>query len=557
MTGKIFRNAFLVGIAALLLCAILFLGIQSKQYQEQAYDELSAAADYAERGMQTDGESYLTELHSAYRITWIAPDGTVLRDSDANAASMPNEKERQEVQAALTEGEGKSTRASALTDEQTIYYARKLSDGTVLRLSTPKSTFLKLLGDLAVPILWVLALVLVLAGILSFRLTKQLLKPVNNLNLDNPDVGTTYQELAPLVGRIQEQNLTIRDQMDELSRRQKEFATLTDSMSEGFLLLDRKGDILSGNQSALSLLRCEIGDNLLALTEKEEAIKPIRAALDDGQHAEKLLSDDSKAWQIIANPVTTHRQVSGAVVLIMDVTEREQRERLRQEFSANVSHELKTPLTSISGFAELMMEGLVEPEKEREFAGDIYHESRRLITLLDDIINLSRLDENDHEESVTTVDLCELTGDVFDSLKAAAADRNVTLTQTGEPVQVEGVGHILWEMVYNLCDNAIKYNRDGGTVTVTTQRKPGESRLCVQDTGIGIPYEEQDRVFERFYRVDKSHSKEIGGTGLGLSIVKHGAQYHNARVELESTPGEGTAITLIFPDQKETSHAGR
>ncbi len=557
MTGKIFRNAFLVGIAALLLCALLFLGIQSRQYQQQAYDELAAAADYVERGMQTDGEAYLTELHSDYRITWISPDGTVLHDSDASAASMPNEKDRQEVHAALTQGEGKSTRASALTEEQTIYYARKLSDGTVLRLSTPKSTFFKLLGDLAVPILWVLALVLVLAGILSFRLTKQLLKPVNNLNLDNPDAGSTYPELAPLVGRLQEQNLTIRDQMDELSRRQKEFATLTDSMSEGFLLLDRKGDILSGNRSALSLLHCEIGDNLLSLSEKEEAIKPIRAALDDGQHAEKLLSDDSKAWQIIANPVTTHRQVSGAVVLIMDVTEREQRERLRQEFSANVSHELKTPLTSISGFAELMMEGLVEPEKEREFAGDIYRESRRLITLLDDIINLSRLDENDHEEAVTTVDLSDLTGDVFDSLKAAAADRNVTLTQTGEPVQVEGVEHILWEMVYNLCDNAIKYNRDGGTVTVTTQRRPGESRLCVQDTGIGIPYAEQDRVFERFYRVDKSHSKEIGGTGLGLSIVKHGAQYHNARVELESTPGEGTAITLIFPDQKESDHAGR
>lgn len=557
MTGKIFRNAFLVGIAALLLCAGLFLGIQSKQYQEQAYAELNAAADYAEQGIQISGAAYLTDLHSAYRISWIAPDGTVLHDSDASAASMPNEKERQEVQMAMTQGEGKSTRASALTDEQTIYYARRLSDGTVLRLSCPKSTLMKLLSDLAIPILWVFSLVLVLAGILSFRLTKQLLRPINNLNLDNPDANNTYQELAPLVGRIQEQNLTIRDQMDELSRRQKEFATLTDSMSEGFLLLDRKGEILSGNQSALSLLHCEIGGNLFERPAKEEATKAIKTALDDGQHAEKLLSEDSKAWQIIANPVTTHRKVSGAVVLIMDVTEREQRERLRQEFSANVSHELKTPLTSISGFAELMMEGLVEPEKEREFAGDIYRESRRLITLLDDIINLSRLDENDHEEAVTTVELTELTGDVFDSLKAAAAERSVTLTQSGEPVQVEGVEHILWEMVYNLCDNAIKYNRDGGTVTVTTRRRPGESRLCVQDTGIGIPYEEQDRVFERFYRVDKSHSKEIGGTGLGLSIVKHGAQYHNARVELESTPGEGTAITLVFPDRKESAHDGR
>lgn len=552
MTGKIFRNAFLVGIAALLLCALMFLGIQARQYQQQSYDELASAADYVAHGMEATGADYLQTLHSTNRITWIAEDGTVLFDSDSDAAHMANEADSPEVQGARsTAAEGKSTRASNLTGEQTIYYAKQLSDGTVLRLSTPKSTFLKLVGGFVVPILWVLALVLVLAGVLSFRLTKQLLRPINDLNLDNPDADSTYKELAPLVGRLQEQNLTIRDQMDELSRRQKEFSTLTDSMKEGFLLLDRKGEVLSGNQSALSLLACELGDNLLERREKSEELNAVQTALEDGQHTEKLFSDGSRTWQLIANPITTHRQPSGAVILIMDVTEREQRERLRQEFSANVSHELKTPLTSISGFAELMMEGLVEPEKEREFAGDIYHESRRLITLLDDIINLSRLDENDHEEQITTVDLQELTGDVFDSLKSAAADRGVTMTQTGEPVQVEGVEHILWEMVYNLCDNAIKYNRDNGTVTVSTERRPGESRLCVSDTGIGIPYAEQNRVFERFYRVDKSHSKEIGGTGLGLSIVKHGAQYHNARVELESTPDEGTSITLIFPDRKE------
>ena len=551
MTGKIFRNAFLVGIAALLLCGILFLGIQSKQYEQKAYEELAAAADYVAHGMKTGGEGYLHGLQSANRITWIAQDGTVLYDSAANVEEMRNEAENPEIQTAQKEGSGKSIRASSLNGEETVYYAKKLSDGSILRTSSPKSTFIRLLGGIATPLLWVLALVLVLAGVLSFRLTKQLLRPINDLNLDNPDANTTYSELAPLVGRLQEQNLTIRDQMDELSRRQKEFATLTDSMSEGFLLIDRKGSVLSGNQSALTLLKCQIGDDLLEHGGAENAHKAVRAALEDGQHAEKLFSEGTQTWQLIVNPILTHRQSSGAVILIVDVTEREQRERLRQEFSANVSHELKTPLTSISGFAELMMEGLVEPEKEREFAGDIYRESRRLITLLDDIINLSRLDENDHEEELTVIDLRELTGDVFDSLKSTAADRNVTLTQTGEPIQIEGVEHILWEMIYNLCDNAIKYNRDGGTVTVLTERRPGENRLCVRDTGIGIPYAEQNRVFERFYRVDKSHSKEIGGTGLGLSIVKHGAQYHNARVELESTPGEGTAITLIFPDKKE------
>lgn len=551
MTGKIFRTAFLVGIVALLLCGILFLGIQSKQYEQNAYAELSAAADYVDRGIAIGAETYLHGLQSKNRITWIARDGTVLFDSAANISEMQNEAESPEVLAAQKDGSGKSTRTSSLNGEETVYYAKCLTDGSVLRISSPKSTFLKLLSGIAVPLLWVLALVLVLAGVLSFRLTKQVLKPVNDLNLDNPDRNSTYRELAPLVGRIQEQNLTIRDQMDELSRRQKEFSTLTDSMSEGFLLIDRKGAVLSGNQSALTILKCRLGDELFACPAPEEAQKAVRTALEDGRHTEKLLSDGSQTWQLIVNPITAHRQASGAVILIVDVTEREQRERLRQEFSANVSHELKTPLTSISGFAELMMEGLVESEKEREFAGDIYRESRRLITLLDDIINLSRLDENDREEELTDIDLKELTGDVFDSLRSAAADRNVTLEQSGEPIRIEGVEHIVWEMVYNLCDNAVKYNRDGGTVTVTTERRPGESRLCVRDTGIGIPYAEQNRVFERFYRVDKSHSKEIGGTGLGLSIVKHGAQYHNARVELESTPGEGTAITLIFPDKKE------
>lgn len=553
MTGKIFRNAFIVGIAALLLCAILFLGIQSKQYREGAYDQLAAAADCIAHGMEEAPQTYLQTLHCTYRVTRISADGTVLFDSDVDVSALGNEKDRPEVREALSSGKGQSTRTSESSGEQTVYFAKRLPDGTVLRLSDPESTLAKLFGGIAVPMLWVLALVLVLAGLLSFRLTKQLLKPVNNIDLDHPDTGTTYKELAPLVGRIQEQNLTIRDQMDELSRRQKEFATLTDSMHEGFLLIDRKGAILSANQSALSLLQCEIGGNLLELPAAEGAARAVRTALDDGLHAEQLLNSGNQTWQIIANPISTHRQISGAVILMMDVTEREQRERLRQEFSANVSHELKTPLTSISGFAELMMEGLVEPDKEREFAGDIYRESRRLITLLDDIINLSRLDENNHEEEISTVDLRELAGDVFDSLKSAAAERSVTLTQEGEPVQVEGVEHILWEMVYNLCDNAIKYNRDGGSVTVTTERRPGETRLCVRDTGIGIPYAEQNRVFERFYRVDKSHSKEIGGTGLGLSIVKHGAMYHNARVELESTPGEGTAFTLIFPDKKEAA----
>ena len=394
------------------------------------------------------------------------------------------------------------------------------------------------------PILWTTALVLMISGVISFRAARQILRPVNELNLDAPDKDGTYPELAPLVERIQEQNLTIQEQMDELNRHQRELSTLTDNMSEGFVLLDRKGVVLSANRSALHLIPgAETGKPLPELD--HELHQTIADAL-AGQRAEGLVHEDGQSWAWIASPVSDAGVAVGALLLMMDVTEREQRERLRQEFSANVSHELKTPLTSISGFAELMMQGLVSGEKVREFAGDIYRESQRLITLVGDIIKLSKLDEEGAEPEFLPVDLCALAQDTLDSLRPVAAQQQVEMSLVGEHAEVLGAGQVLGEMIYNLVDNAIKYNRPGGSLRVTVADGE-EVCLSVSDTGVGIPYASQNRVFERFYRVDKSHSKEIGGTGLGLSIVKHGALLHNARVELESEPGVGTTVRLFFP----------
>ncbi len=438
MTKNIFVNTFLVGVSVLLLCAVLFFGIQYTQTKDDTYKTLRQEAEYAEQGLLLGGVSYLEKLGEENRITWIDGTGEVLYD---NSFPLPiaNEKDCPEVSSALSSGEGKSLRTSESSGESTMYYARKCTDGTILRLSRPLSAVQE--AFLAVrPVLWVLILVLVISGILSFRIAKQIVNPINGIDLDHPEANQ-YPELAPLIGKIQEQKMTIQEEVAS-------------------------------------------------------------------------------------------------------------REQMRREFSANVSHELKTPLTSISGFAELMSEGVVTGDKVQEFSKDIYKETQRLIALVDDIIKLSRLDEEAEEPEWENVDLYDLSAEVLDVLRPVAEKQGITLNLTGCPTTVAGVYQLLNEMVYNLCDNAIKYNTPGGKVTVDVSTKDDEVLLSVADTGIGIPKDHQKRVFERFYRVDKSHSKEIGGTGLGLSIVKHGAQHHGARVTLESEPGLGTKITLIFRKKK-------
>lgn len=551
MTGKIFRSCFLVGLAIMVLCTALFVAVMASRYEDQVYQEMEETAVYVKRGMEESGGDYLSgleDLEGGQRLTWIAADGTVLYDSEADPAAMENHADREEVIQALEEGTGQSKHLSNTLLQKTLYYAVRLDDGTVLRLSCQETTMGALIISVLQPILWIVVLALVLSGVLASRLSRQITKPINNIDLENPRLDDAYEELFPLVGRLREQNRTISRQMEALSRRQREFAALAENMSEGVLLLDSRYNILYSNQSAYALLggEEEKPESLRQETCRKEIWEAAGRAL-AGCHAESLMRAESHIFEILANPVTANGQVTGVVVLMVDVTEREERESLRREFSANVSHELKTPLTSISGFAEIIQNGIVKPEDIPRFAGNIYVESQRLITLVDDILNLSRLDEADVQLEREQFDLTALARDVAGRLKPAAKKNGVVITVIGDKAEINGVKSIVDEMIYNLCENAVKYNRKNGRVTLTVSQEPAGTALTVTDTGIGIPKADVDRVFERFYRVDKSHSKEIGGTGLGLSIVKHGAAFHNAKVSLNSTEGEGTTVRLVFP----------
>ena len=548
MTGKILRISYLVAISALLASALLFFGVMYRDYEDGAFARLRAEAAAISQGLDAAGSDYFDSFAPDDRVTWIAANGTVLYDSAAPAQLLESHAGREEIDQALQTGEAQTSRYSKTLLQRTFYYAKLLEDGTVLRVSCTQNSLPAMILMLLTPFLWVATLVLILCGVLSYRLARQITKPLNAINPDNPAPLPSYPELTPLFDKLREQNRTIGKQMNELQLRQREFTAITENMREGFLLVDCKMHVLSSNHSALEVLgRRELKPGCLLYDAEcsQEIFDAVDTAL-SGSHAELLLTIDETSWQVLANPVVASGQVAGAVVLFMDVTEREQRERLRREFSANVSHELKTPLTSISGFAELMKEGLVPPEKIPEFSGDIYKESLRLIGLVNDIIQLSRLDENSTQFQRAPVDLYDLCAQSLERLSPVAARQSVTLALTGEHAEIMGVEQLLKEMIYNLLDNAIKYNVPGGSVTASVRKSAGRTILSVADTGIGIPYAHQPRVFERFYRVDKSHSKEVGGTGLGLSIVRHAAQYHGARLELKSQPGKGTTITVTF-----------
>ena len=548
MTGKILRISYLVAISALLASALLFFGVMYRDYEDGAFARLRAEAAAIAQGLGAAGSDYFDSFAPDDRVTWIAANGTVLYDSAAPAQLLESHADREEIDQALQTGEAQTSRYSQTLLQRTFYYAKLLEGGTVLRVSCTQNSLPAMILMLLTPFLWVATLVLILCGVLSYRLARQITKPLNAINPDNPAPLPSYPELTPLFDKLREQNRTIGKQMNELQLRQREFTAITENMREGFLLVDCKMHVLSSNHSALEVLgRRELKPGCLLYDAEcsQEIFDAVDTAL-SGSHAELLLTIDETSWQVLANPVVASGQVAGAVVLFMDVTEREQRERLRREFSANVSHELKTPLTSISGFAELMKEGLVPPEKIPEFSGDIYKESLRLIGLVNDIIQLSRLDENSTQFQRAPVDLYDLCAQSLERLSPVAARQSVTLALTGEHAEIEGVEQLLKEMIYNLLDNAIKYNVPGGSVTASVRKSAGRTILSVADTGIGIPYAHQPRVFERFYRVDKSHSKEVGGTGLGLSIVRHAAQYHGARLELKSQPGKGTTITVTF-----------
>lgn len=541
MTGKIIRSLFSLAMLVLVIGAALFSGILYGYYEKQSFASLAQEAEQLQQTMEYVSPE---QMRSTDRITLISPDGTVLYDSVARADAMENHLSREEVVQALREGTGKSSHYSSTVLKKNLYYALRLEDGNILRLSREQSSLGAMLLNMAWPIAATVAGLLLLAAGLSVRLARQITQPINAISPDDPQ--DVYPELQPLTQRLRQQRETIRNQMDELSRRMREFSAMTENMSEGFLLIDLRGHVLTENHSASMLLPTD-ADNIAKCSQRE-LCQAAQQAL-TGQRCERLLQQGERTLSVIASPVLESGQVTGAVVLTLDVTEREQREKLRREFSANVSHELKTPLTSISGFAELMSQGLVPPDKVREFSLDIQKECTRLTNLVEDIIDLSRLEEGGGDMTWEDIDLYTLCDDVLQSLEPVAKRQAVTLRLAGESLQVRGVYQVLREMIYNLCDNAIKYNRSGGSVTVTVARSAGRASVAVADTGIGIPYEDQSRVFERFYRVDKSHSRAIGGTGLGLSIVKHAAALHGAEIKLQSQPEDGTIITVLFPGE--------
>ena len=541
MTGKIIRSLFSLAMLVLVIGAALFSGILYGYYEKQSFASLAQEAEQLQQTMEYVSPE---QMRSADRITLISPDGTVLYDSVARADAMENHLSREEVVQALREGTGKSSHYSSTVLKKNLYYALRLEDGNILRLSREQSSLGAMLLNMAWPIAATVVGLLLLAAGLSVRLARQITQPINAISPDDPQ--DVYPELQPLTQRLRQQRETIRNQMDELSRRMREFSAMTENMSEGFLLIDLRGHVLTENHSASMLLPTD-ADNIAKCSQRE-LCQAAQQAL-TGQRCERLLQQGERTLSVIASPVLESGQVTGAVVLTLDVTEREQREKLRREFSANVSHELKTPLTSNSGFAELMSQGLVPPDKVREFSLDIQKECTRLTNLVEDIIDLSRLEEGGGDMTWEDIDLYTLCDDVLQSLEPVAKRQTVTLRLAGESLQVRGVYQVLREMIYNLCDNAIKYNRSGGSVTVTAARSAGRASVTVADTGIGIPYEDQSRVFERFYRVDKSHSRAIGGTGLGLSIVKHAAALHGAEIKLQSQPEDGTVITVLFPGE--------
>lgn len=547
MTAKIFKSTFLTSVLVLIISLVLTMGILFSFFEGQIKKELQSEADYIEYAVTQHEEGFFKNFSSGEkRITLIGADGTVLEDTSANPAEMDNHADREEVKDALLKGSGTSVRYSKTLTEKTVYYARRMENGNVLRISTTQYTVMTVVLGLLQPLIYVLVLALILSFALSSRVSKSVIKPINEIDLDHPENSDAYEELTPLLHRILNQQKTIKKQLNEAKKHRDEFKLITENMSEGFLITDRDGRLLSCNSAALKLLDADENDGtVLSLNRTGDFRKTVHAAL-SGERAENTMTHGENTYNLIANPVFEGDKTIGAVIVIIDVTESRRRELIRREFTANVSHELKTPLTSISGFAELLSAGGVPEDTVTDFAKTIYTEAQRLISLVSDIIKISELDEKSVCYEKENVNITELSRDVARRLKMSADKKNVKIGISGEDISVYGVRKILDEMIFNLCDNAVKYNKEGGTVEIRAKKEDGKTVLSVRDTGIGIAPSQQSRVFERFYRVDKSRSKAEGGTGLGLSIVKHGAMYHGAEIKLTSTTGEGTEVTVIF-----------
>ena len=550
MTKKIFKSTMFVCALVLAVGLAAVMGILYSNFDGQMRKELSKEAAYLTYGVEQQGVDYLKNIKDkSARITYIDQDGTVLFDNEADVSEMKNHSDRTEFQKAEKYGAGESSRYSDTLSEKTIYYALRLKDGTVLRVSGTQDSVLALVENLIFPLCGLLCLMLILSGIMASAISKRIVKPINELDLESPEENRIYEELSPLLSKIHRQNREIQNQLELAKQQQEEFSLITENMQEGLIVIDKYTMILSANSSAWNLFHMDRGcqgESVYCLDREEEFRHAIEQVL-SGEHTELVLKLNGSDIQLIANPVIRDKKTEGAVVLLVNVTEKLERESLRREFSANVSHELKTPLTSISGFAEIMQSGLVKCEDIPQFAGRIYKEAQRLLQLVEDVIQISQLDEEKTPYTWEPVDVYQVCKNAFESLKEKAKRLNVHLYICGEYMKMEAVRTLLEEAVYNVCDNAIKYNRNDGSVSVFLTQTAQEIQIVVKDTGVGIPKEDQDRVFERFYRVDKSHSKEIGGTGLGLSIVKHAVGALKGSVILRSEEGNGTEICMKFP----------
>ncbi|MBU5477989.1 PAS domain S-box protein [Eubacterium sp. MSJ-13] len=552
MTKKIFKSVLLVAVVMVLFCCTFILGILYRHFTVIEEEQLESQLGFVVTGVENQGEDYLKNItEKKYRITWVEADGTVRYDNKTDASKMENHADRKEIKDALKFGRGESSRYSSTLTQKTIYYAKKINDGSVVRISVSQDTVFKLLFSMISAMVITIIIAVILSSILAREVSKKVVEPLNNLDFNEPLKNDAYGEIAPLLRHIEHQHRQIDEQLEELQKKKDEFQATIENMDEGLILLDAKNNIISINPAAKKIFGATdecLGKDFLVVERNLSVGNTIKEAMEKGK-AEMILKRYGLDYQLGVSKIESAGKTLGAVLLAVDVTEKNNAERIRREFSANVSHELKTPLQSIIGSAELMENNLVKEEDMPRFVGHIRKEAERLVKLVEDIIRLSWLDEN-RDMEMELVDLRDIADETKEALENTAKEKNVTINVSGENIKLHGVRSLLYEIVYNLCENGIKYNKEGGKVDITLSKEAGKDILVVEDTGIGIKEEQQSRIFERFYRVDKSRSKETGGTGLGLSIVKHAAMYHNADVTLESTEGQGSKFTVIFPREE-------
>ena len=562
LTSRLFRTIAWTAILILAATLAILIPTLSHSFTTSRRDYLNETTGIVRQAMNENPTKQMDYLKKAgktskFRITWIAKSGKVLYDNEADVSTMGNHKNRPEVQAAMKSGKGTSSRFSKTLSESTDYCAMRLKDGSVIRLAQTRLSTFGVFGRSMSIIAFLIFAVIVVAFLLTGPQTKAIVDPIINLNLEDPMDNDTYDELSPLLQRLNLQRTHIEQQFEMLKKQQNELEAITSSMRDGLVIISHTGKVLSVNDAARQFFRLyqDPGSiTYLHLDHNIDFLKLIQNAM-AGQSSEMNCKRDGRYYQLIAGPGETDGGIYGAVLFIIDETDRQSAERLRREFTANVSHELKTPLTSILGYAEIIGNGIADQNDIPELSNKIIKESRRLLKLISDILRLSQLDEMATDEKTESVDLVGVSKQVVHDLSAKAKQNNVTLSVEGEAAPIQGMAPTLYEMIYNLVDNAVAYNRENGSVKVKISEDASETRVAVSDTGIGIALEDQPRIYERFFRADPSHSKATGGTGLGLSIVKHGAMMHHATIDLDSELSKGSTFTIRFPKMPETGSA--